>query len=75
MTIFEGSKLPIYNFAVVGYMGSTPDGFLCDCRPDPIRSSVYVFLPICHIYIQGKCVNALLACSGFIVSILVFIAI
>jgi hypothetical protein len=34
MTIFEGSKLPIYNFSVVGNVGSTPDGFLYDCRPE-----------------------------------------
>jgi hypothetical protein len=34
MTISEGSKLSIYNFAVVGNMGSIPGGFVCDCRPE-----------------------------------------
>jgi hypothetical protein len=63
-------------------MGSIPDGFVCDCRPETdYILDVCIYCNMCtyiyiytRIYMQMKCVNVPLACSGFEMSILIFIA-
>ena len=55
MTVFEGSKLPIYNFAVVGNMGSTPDGFLCECLPETDYIVDVYFFQCVHILSREMC--------------------